>query len=656
MDNPRPDGPLRVLSAIGGALGVLPLLDTARDLATDFFPVPELPGAERLLSDVKQATYLEAAVFLLLAPLAAIFFGRVLPAALEARGVSLRRASLAGVGFGTSLLVWRAGASDKVSVVWGLAFATAIVLAPWIRRSRILVPMALVAVFLAGLFAFYRPAKPLNLFEDGLILFGARALENGARPYLDVYPTHGWGADGGLDAILFRYARYDLLAFQTFRAVLTALALASVAAAATVLFGDLAWGALGFAACLAFCPFVSERHVPALIAYCFLIGASRSGANRRWIWAGIAAGVTLFVALDFGTILLIGGGIAPLALALFERKKLRAAVPGTVGFCAGFLLGSAPFIAILAARGALGEFWRVSFVEIPRSITPAWGLPMAPFNRAVREGRLGDCLDPFASGDAPSLCVLFLVLVATGIVCLYRWADRRVDPTDRAVAVCLLIAVLALRGVLGRADLGHQMIYGIFTGLPAAWLVYRAWNTNSRYRVLATALTATAFFVYLRPDRTVSHEITAVTAAGYVRQVDASAATRVPGFGPAMLARDQAVDVGRLRRFMDDVVPAGKTFFEFGNEPGLYFLLNRRPAVRYSCVPSYETTEKQREVIAALERERPPVAILSSGTDTDIFDSVSNRDRAPLVARFLDARYRVVGKVGRRTIGVWKTP
>jgi hypothetical protein len=154
----------------------------------------------------------------------------------------------------------------------------------------------------------------------------------------------------------------------------------------------------------------------------------------------------------------------------------------------------------------------------------------------------------------------------------------------------------------------------------------------------------------------VSREITAVTAAGYVRRVDASAATRVPGFGSAMLARDQAIDVARLRRFIDEVVPAGKTFFEFGNEPGLYFLVNRRPAVRYSSVPSYQTIEKQREVIAALERERPPIAILSSGTDSDVFDSVSNRDRAPLVARFLDTHYRVVGKVGRRTIGVWKNP
>lgn len=656
MANPRPDGPIRVLGAIGGVLGVLPLLDSARDLATSLFSVPELPGAERLLRDVKQATYFEAALLLIVAPAAAIFFGRVLPGALESRGVPLRRASLAGVGFGSSVLLWRAGASDKVSVICGLALATAIILAPQLRRSRVLVPIALLAIFLAGLVAFYRPATRLDLFEDGLILFGASSLANGARPYLDVYPIHGWGADGGLDAILFRYAEHDLHAFQIRRAVMTSLALASVAAAGILFFGDLAWGALGFIGCLAFCPFVSERHVPALLAYCLLIWASRSGATRHWIWAGIASGVTLFITLDFGTILLVGGFIAPLALVLLERKPLRAAAPGTMGFGAGFLLGCVPFVAVLAARGALGEFLRVSFIEIPRSITPAWGFPMAPFNEAVREGRLGDCFDPFAKWDAPSLCVLLLVLIATVVVGLYRWADRRVEPTDRAAVVCLLVSVLALRGVLGRADLGHRMIYGIFAGLPAAWLVYRAWNTSSRFRALVTALTATAFFLFLRPDRTASREITAISAAGYVRRVDASAATRVPGFGSAMLARDQAIDVARLRRFIDEVVPAGKTFFEFGNEPGLYFLVNRRPAVRYSCVPSYQTIEKQREVIAALERERPPIAILSSGTDSDVFDSVSNRDRAPLVARFLDTHYRVVGKVGRRTIGVWKNP
>ena len=323
-----------------------------------------------------------------------------------------------------------------------------------------------------------------------------------------------------------------------------------------------------FAACLAFCPFVSECHVPARIAYCLLIGASRSGATRRWVWAGIASGVTLFVTLDFGTILLIGGAIAPFALALFERKKVRAAVPGTMGLATGFLMGSAPFFAILAARGALAEFWRVSFVEIPRSITPAWGLPMAPFNRAVREGRLKHCLDPFAGGDAPSLCVLFLVLVATVVVCLYRWADRRIHPTDRAIAVCLLIAVLALRGVLGGADLGDRMIYGIFAGLPATWLVYRAWSMGSHFRVLAAALTAAAFFLYLRPDRVVSREITSVTAAGYARRVEASAASHVQGFGPAMVARDQAVDVGQLLRFMDgSSCPPERLFSNLGTSP-----------------------------------------------------------------------------------------
>jgi hypothetical protein len=169
-------------------------------------------------------------------------------------------------------------------------------------------------------------------------------------------------------------------------------------------------------------------------------------------------------------------------------------------------------------------------------------------------------------------------------------------------------------------------------------------------------MAAIAFVFLLRPDRVLSRQITAVTAAGYVRRLEEAASTRVPGYGSARLARDQAADLERLRRFIDELVPERETFFDFGNEPGLYFLLNRRPPVRYSSVPSYQTVEKQREVIAALERERPPIAILASGTPTDIFDSVPNRVRAPIVARFLDTHYRVVGKVGTRTVGVWKGP
>jgi hypothetical protein len=86
------------VGAIGGGLGALPLLALARAAATRLFPLPALPGAERLTRDVKQATYFETAVLLICVSAAAFFFGRILPAALKSRSLPAERATLAGAG------------------------------------------------------------------------------------------------------------------------------------------------------------------------------------------------------------------------------------------------------------------------------------------------------------------------------------------------------------------------------------------------------------------------------------------------------------------------------------------------------------------------------------------------------------------------------
>jgi len=255
-----------------------------------------------------------------------------------------------------------------------------------------------------------------------LILFGASSLANGARPYLDVYPVHGLGADGGLNAILFRFADHDLHAFQILRTVMIALALACLAAASLLFFKDLAWGALGFLACLGFCPFASERHVPALLAYCLLIRASRSHRINDWIWAGAVSAVTLFVTLDFGIILVIAGAIGPFALAILRRESLASALPGELRFGGGLLLGAMPFTVLLASKGALGEFFRVSFGEIPQAITPAWGFPVGSLAKAMREGTFRTCLDPFGDWLAPPLCVLLFSLGAALVILLLALA------------------------------------------------------------------------------------------------------------------------------------------------------------------------------------------------------------------------------------------
>jgi hypothetical protein len=326
----------------------------------------------------------------------------------------------------------------------------------------------------------------------------------------------------------------------------------------------------------------------------------------------------------------------------------------TARFLAGFLAASLPFAAFLAARGAFVEFLRVSFVEIPGTITPTWGLPAPSLAEGLRSGSLASLFDTASSGEAPPLAVLLTVLAAVVVVLLFRRAEGLCEPIDRSAVLTVVVAMLALRGALGRADVGHRMLYGIFAGLPAAWLLYRAFRTRSRLRPLIAGAAAAAFLLLLRPDLAVSRELRTMEASAGARRLDLLASRPFGGSAFAVLERTQASDLEALRRSIDGLVPPHKTFFDFGNEPALYLLLDRRPPVRYSCVPAYQTVEKQREVIAALERARPPVAILASGTGRDAFDGVPNRERAPLVARYLDRNYEVAGKVGSRSVALRK--
>ena len=218
-----------------------------------------------------------------------------------------------------------------------------------------------------------------------------------------------------------------------------------------------------------------------------------------------------------------------------------------------------------------------------------------------------------------------------------RSASGPLEPVDRAAATALAVACAACRGALGRADAGHLALYGVFAGLPAAWILYRAARARRHAKLLSAAVLA-LLLARLHLHRIVALEVGAVANAAEARDAESR-------------ARPQAAELAALRLYFDSALAPGETFFDFGNEPALYFLLGRVPPTRYPCVPFYEAEEKQREVVEALERIRPPLAILAGGSPRDAFDGVSNRDRAPRVAAYLDAHYRPVDVILGRTIG-----
>ena len=532
--------------------------------------------------------------------------------------------------------------------------------APALFKGRLGRPWMLSAaaaffLFACGMTIFDQPAAPFDLFEDGQILAPADVYLHGGRPYLDTAPVHGWGADGGLDAFLFRLGGATLAMFRIRRAVMTALAVVALAAAAGALFDRMIWRGLAFLAAFGLCPFVSERQILAFAALFALLEGTRSSRRGWFAGAGALGACELFYSLDLGLVVLAGGlfGVVTSPFLASGLRRPGSGARDALAYFGGALAASLPFLGRLARTHSLGRFLRVSFVEIPRTVGDVWGLPAGSAEKILRDPDPRRVLLEILA--APSMPSFFLLLLLAGAAAalLLRAAVGRFDGVDRRAWISVAIAVAAVRGVLGRADAGHLALYGVFAGLPAAWLVYRASRAGNGRVVLTGA--ALVLLAPLRPLETFSLELRAVASAARDRDRRREDGVALPRTGRAMLPRGQAEEIEDLRRYFDARLRPDETFFDFGNEPGLYFLLNRRMPVRFASVAFYESTRDQDEVIARLERERPPLVLLASGTGRDSFDGVSNRARAPRVAAYLDSAYEACGEVRGRKIGRRKT-
>lgn len=659
------------MGALGAAAGVLPILPLAREVAARLTGPARLPGGALASGDVKAATFAEAAVLVLLAPAAAFVFGRILPDAIRRRGG--HAVALPGLATGSSFLLWRAGLAPGACVLAGLfaglgaallsAFgpkllgrssvalpgaATAEAARPEAEenpgRARIAVALVLLVLFAAAARMFWRPHSPVDIFETGHALLPAQSYLDGGAPYRDTYPVHGWGADGGFDGLVSRLFSPTLEVMRARNALWTALGVAMLGLACWTLFRRPLWSLVAFLLAMSLCPFPSERQTAAFAALAALIHAARSGGRRAWAVAGAVSAGALFYALDFGVFLLAAGVLTALSLAAAEKRWRTAAAAAWLAL--GAALASVPFLWALARDGALDDFVRVSFVELPSRILDLWGLPAATPVGLLQRGGGREMFDALLRGAAVPWLFHAAVLGGSAALLLFRSAGPGLSTVDRGAAAATWAAIVSLRGVLGRADPGHLALYGVFAALPAAWLLYRAARAAHAPWLWAPAL-GLALVIRIEPQR--YPRIAWASLRHPTRPADCH--RPIPRSGGSTVPCSQDEELVALRRLMDQELAPGQTFFDYGNEPALYFLLDRRPPVRYCCVPFYEGEAAQREVIEALEREHPPLAILASGTFLDGLDGVSNRERTPLVAEYLDRNYEPAGRIGTRLIG-----
>jgi hypothetical protein len=212
------------------------------------------------------------------------------------------------------------------------------------------------------------------------------------------------------------------------------------------------------------------------------------------------------------------------------------------------------------------------------------------------------------------------------------------------------VAAFAMRGVLGRADDVHLWNYAVFAGVPAAWLLRRAWRSTARGALFA--LLAVAMLVRLHPFRRVEETLQAAVAAADPKAREGS--REAPRSGGEPIPAGQARDLAAFREAIDARLSPGDTFFDFANQPALYFFADRVPPVRFHTVAQYESPEKQREVIDALEAKKPPIAVWTQTFYSNL--DVANAERAPEVLRYLAEHYEWDVTVGPWRLAKRKAP
>lgn len=495
----------------------------------------------------------------------------------------------------------------------------------------------------------------IDLFHRGESLGPASDYLKGKVPYRDVFVLHGMLDDGLLDAWLMEIFGRDLRV-----AILRVVILGCFAMPALWLLGVAMFESILLALLVTSIGFVNfvenQRTLFEIVSVALIVYGMKRGRMKPIVASGIVAGVALFFSFEIGIYSVASGVVAFTALALLKTRVAAAMSipPGValVRFLAGVAAGMSPFLIYLAARGALGDAFSVSFFEIPRMIDAVWSLPFPDLTRVFRQDLSLRSLSEFILSDRFRFVLNPLILAITGTYLLGRIVTRSADRNDQILLVVFVFAVLSQRSALGRADFAHQYFSAFLTGpvmVGAAVVAFQRGQITHKHAPVSTAI-GWLSVVVLAPFLAVIFWIPDLLNG----RLDALTRyrPRVSGIGFA----DPAGEVlkGRIEavsQAVGSLVPPQGTLFDFSNQPAFYFFADRMNPTRFYQIPILSPIRYQREAISALERRKPAVVLRISPEGYDRFDDISNELRAPAVAAYIDDHYRYHSTV--RGVEIW---
>jgi hypothetical protein len=546
-----------------------------------------------------------------------------------------------------------------------LALAGIIVIAAWwalrLRggRSAAAVEQRLLAVVVGSTAVFMVSSwLPGQLgwfegFDDAQNLTGARLLSKGYFPWRDFVVFHGLWVD----------ALQSLLGFAVFGTTRW-----SSAATSTVLMVPLVW----------------------IGVYLFAVWFSRS---NRWFLACVVV-LVLSGLLNVQSVIITSSFpdtrfvAAPVILVLLG-ETLRRRSPGwcvalmTVMFVEAVLVPETAFLVLpvllvvvaadLTHRPAGSRIWpalrRSSWCAATGIVlVGAWCVFLA-VNHALdgwiqyfalvaqshdAEGTIPPSGIPLVVLVSFALCILLVLLTFWSVAARVR-GGRQLSVRDWVtVAAAGFIAVYG-EEALGRFDWGHIDLV-VIAAMPLILLwaeraltgaddLVRNTLAGGQGLIRSPATIAVAVIIALIAPITGAPTILASVRSIPAREHARSATeATISGLGYTAPGAVSPQLVSDLAAALNTYAGRSGTVFDMTNSPGyIYFLLNRRPASRFTNIGQAMTAYSQRLVIDDLERSRPPVVVFESDTiGLWEWDGINNNVRDYAVSQYVLDHYQPV--------------
>lgn len=535
----------------------------------------------------------------------------------------------------------------------------------------------IILVLAAMTLLMYRPGfadGSFNHTETGLYLGNIQAIFQGKVPYRDIFLQFGPLNDylPALFLKVFGPTIHSLRAFFFFSAILTVL-LGWVLALKTLRARPFLYATALVLVYEVFNPHWAAywgglRHAMGLLVLLALFGFLDSPRRRPWLFvSGLLGALALLTSIEVGLFACAASALLVALHAWYHRLAWREFWGHLLALAGGWASVMLPFLAYYLAVGALKEYLRIAFYDVP-------------FNHMAKFGQKK--LIMLALGSSPAslwnwlfsanfkMFLPFGVLAAGAFSCLRAWRARALQLRHfQMLALILyglplfLVSFREFGGPQSQSGFTVPIVLG-FTLLEGLYLqVRRAPDPGAGTRWTAPNLARTLALASALVFLLASHNLVYGNLPGLLKtkQQDYALLGRhqtglvplnLPGAGGVWLSPKEAAEVSGTVEYLQRYTRPGEPIIVVPEAGAYFFLANRPNLLRFSTPAMAYTAERfQNEILEQLKKH--PVRVIVKRNKTSGHARHAGKPDYDLMPRFYDCInefYRKKADIGPSSI------